>query len=239
MLCDQASACMNSVFVPDTRLEVHLEQVHARWQALRASTDLQARSGRVQAEMDPDAFDRMMTAASRAKAGGQRVLWLHRAADVVAGAVSRAKASACTKGCDHCCHIPVSVSRAEAAHLAAVSGKRMATAPAHAVRVSQELDRLQGDGAMAGASPNQWGHHIGHACPFLRHGECSVWSSRPLACRYYYSIDKDNLLCQLLPDKQGVEVPQLNVLAFTAMYWGILGLNQDVADIRDWFPDEV
>ncbi|MFC7411722.1 YkgJ family cysteine cluster protein [Hydrogenophaga atypica] len=229
---------MNSVFVPDTHLEDHLEQVHARWQALRMSTDLQARSERIQAEMDTDAFDRMMTAASRAKSGGQRVLWLHRAADVVAGAVSRSKASACTKGCDHCCHIPVSVSRAEAAHLAAVSGKRMATAPAHAVRVSQEPDRLQGDGAMKGTSPGRWEHHIGEACPFLSHGECTVWASRPLACRYYYSIDKDNLLCKLLPDKQGIEVPQLNVLAFTAMYWGILGLNQDVADIRDWFPDE-
>jgi hypothetical protein len=42
----------------------------------------------------------------------------------------------------------------------------------------------------------------------------------------------------LLPDQQGVEVPQLNVLAFTAMSWGILGLNQDAADIRDWFPSD-
>lgn len=229
---------MNSVFVSDTRLEDHLEQVHARWQALRTSTDLQARSQRIQAEMDPDAFDRMMTAASRAKSGGQRVLWLHRAADVVAGAVSRAKASACTKGCDHCCHIPVTVSRAEAVHLAAVSGKRMATAPAHAVRVSQELEQLQGDGLLEGTGRGRWEHHIGEACPFLSHGECTVWAARPLACRYYYSIDKDNLLCHLLPDKQAVEVPQLNVLAFTVMSWGILGLSQDAADIRDWFPDE-
>jgi len=60
-----------------------------------------------------------------------------------------------------------------------------------------------------------------------------------LACRYHYTIDKDNLLCYLLPDEQAVEVPQFNVLAFTAMSWGILGLNQDAADIRDWFPDEV
>ncbi len=30
----------------------------------------------------------------------------------------------------------------------------------------------------------------------------------------------------------------MNVLAFTAMSWRILGLNQDAADIRDWFPDE-
>jgi len=56
MLCGQATACMNSVFVPDIRLEDHLEQVHARWLALRASTDLQARSERIQAEMDPDAL---------------------------------------------------------------------------------------------------------------------------------------------------------------------------------------
>ena len=164
--------------------------------------------------------------------------WLHRAADVVAGAVSRAKASACTKGCDHCCHIPVTVSRAEAVHLAAVSGKRMAKAPAHAVHVSQDLEQLQGDGFLEGTGPGRWGHHIGEACPFLSHGECTVWRARPLACRYYYSIDKDNLLCHLLPDKQAVEVPQLNVLAFTAMSWRILGLNQDAADIRDWFPYE-
>jgi hypothetical protein len=62
--------------------------------------------------------------------------------------------------------------------------------------------------------------------------------ARSLACPYDYSIDKNNLLCCLLPDKQAVEVPQFNVLAFTAMSWGIPGLNQDAADIRDWFPDE-
>jgi len=229
---------MNSAFVPESSLEAHLDQVQARWDALRASNDLQARSERVQAEMDPDAFDRMMTAASRAKSSGQRVLWLHRAADVVAGAVSRAKASACKKGCDHCCHIPVSLSRSEATHLAAVSGKQMAAAPAHAVRVSSELEQLRSGIAPGGAESQRWRHHIGQACPFLSHGECSVWATRPLACRYYYSMDMDDLLCNLLPDQQGVEVPQLNVLAFTAMSWGILGLNQDAADIRDWFPSD-
>ena len=59
-----------------------------------------------------------------------------------------------------------------------------------------------------------------------------------LAVDVSYSMDMDDFLCNLLPDQQGVEVPQLNVLAFTAMSWGILGLNQDVADIRDWFPSD-
>ncbi|MDP3519798.1 MAG: YkgJ family cysteine cluster protein [Hydrogenophaga sp.] len=229
---------MNSVFVPETSLESHLDQVQARWQALRASHDLQARSERVRAEMDRDAFDRMLTAASRAKSGGQRVLWLHRAADVVAGAVSRAQAAACKKGCDHCCHIPVSLSRTEATHLAAVSGKEMAVAPAHAIRVSKELEQRRSAGAPEEGVSQRWSHHTGQPCPFLSKGECTVWSARPMACRYYYTLDTDNLLCQLVSDKNGVEVPQLNVLAFTAMSWGILGLNQDAADIRDWFPSE-
>ena len=79
----------------------------------------------------------------------------------------------------------------------------------------------------------------GAARQFLELGPHSCNAlTRPLACRYYYSMDMDDLLCNLLPDQQGVEVPQLNVLAFTAMSWGILGLNQDVADIRDWFPSD-
>lgn len=229
---------MNPVFVSEQNIADHLEEVQLRWKGLRASNELQQRVEKVQAAMDPDAFDRMLTAAKRARTGGQRVLWLHRAADVVERAVTQAMASPCLKGCDHCCHIPVSVSRAEAVHLAAVSGKQMATAPAHAVRVSKELDQLNGDGVMEGTGPGRWGHHIGQACPFLSHGECTVWAARPLACRYYYSIDKDDLLCHLLPDKEGVEVPQLNVLAFTAMSWSVLGLSQDAADIRDWFPSD-
>lgn len=229
---------MNSAFVPESSLEAHLDQVQARWDALRVSNDLQARSERVQAEMDPDAFDRMMTAASRAKSSGQRVLWLHRAADVVAGAVSRAKASACKKGCDHCCHIPVSLSRSEATHLAAVSEKRMATAPVGAVRVASELEQLRSGETPYGVDPQRWSHHVGQPCPFLRDGECTVWDARPLACRYYYTMDADNLLCRLISDKTGVEVPQFNMLAFIAMSWSVLGLNQEAADIRDWFPSD-
>lgn len=229
---------MNPVFVPDENLAAHLEQVQTRWTTLRASNELQQRAERVHEAMDSDAFDRMLTAAKRARSGGQKVLWLHRAADVVQRAVSQAKAAPCRKGCDQCCHIPVVVSRAEAAHLAAISGKSMSVTPDHAVHVSQELEQRSVDGQLETTGSDRWSHHIGQACPFLSHGECTVWAARPLACRYYYTIDKDDLLCRLLPNKLAVEVPQLNVLALTAMSWGILGLNQDAADIRDWFPSE-
>ncbi len=69
------------------------------------------------------------------------------------------------KGGAHCGHIPVSVSRAEAVHSAAVSGKRMAKAPAHAVHVSQDLEQIQGDGYLEDTGPGRWEHYIGKAAP--------------------------------------------------------------------------
>jgi Fe-S-cluster containining protein len=230
---------MNPVLVPEHHIADHRDQVRQRWEALRATGELQARADRVQATMDHGSFERMTSAATKAKAGGQRVLWLHRAADVLGRAVSQAEAAACKKGCAHCCHIPVLLSRTEAAHLAAASGKKMVATPEHVVQMAQELDRTAGKSDADSAVLDRWGHHIGRACPFLREGACSVWAARPLACRYYYSLDSDNLLCRLLPNQEGVQVPQLNVLAFTAMSWGILGMNQDAADIRDWFSDEI
>lgn len=98
---------MTPVLVPEHHIADHRDQVRQRWEALRATGVLQERADRVQASMDHGSFERMASAAAKAKACGQRVRWLHRAADVLGRAVSQAEAAACKKGCAHCCHIPV------------------------------------------------------------------------------------------------------------------------------------
>lgn len=228
---------MHPVFVPEERLAAHLEEVEQRWRELRASDVLSERAESVNRAVDHAAFERMFAAASGARSGGQRVVWLHRAADVIARGVTQAQASPCQKGCSHCCHTPVLLSRAEATYLSTVSSRKMVQTPHNAVNAEKELQRETGPANTLDGAADRWKHHTGQPCPFLKESACSVWSARPLACRFYYSLDADNLLCRLLPEHRPVEVPQLNVLLFTAMAWGVLGLRQDAADIRDWFAE--
>ena len=65
-----------------------------------------------------------------------------------------------------------------------------------------------------------------------------MWNARPLACRYHYSLDDDDLLCQLVNDDAPINVPLLNTNARKAVSLAIQGLQQEAADIRDWFPSD-
>lgn len=132
--------------------------------------------------------------------------------------------------------MPVAVSRAEASYLAKVSNRRLRESPVDAVHMAQELDALDRTPGTKHDPTAPWQRHKGVPCPFLQDNSCSNWTHRPLACRMYFSLDKDNLLCQ--PTDAGVvsDVPLLNVTARTGIYWMVLGTNQEAADIRDWFP---
>lgn len=163
------------------------------------------------------------------------MVWLYRAADVLARAVEAAQAAPCKKGCDSCCHMAVLVSRSEAEHLAEVSGRALSKDPVGAIRLDATLAESIRNEGHTKAIEESWHHHTRVACPFLHEGACSVWASRPLACRYHYSLDRDNLLCRLIESGESVDVPKLNTVASTALSLAIQGVNQDAADIRDWF----
>ena len=80
--------------------------------------------------------------------------------------------------------------------------------------------------------------HIGKACPFLKNGECAIYAHRPLACRYHYNMDDDDLLCRLEEDAEGTQVPYLN--SYSMLLPSILALMPTtISDIRDWFPTRV
>lgn len=81
---------------------------------------------------------------------------------------------ACHDGCDTCCHSLVQVNPVFAA-LAVEEARRSFDAEQFAIL----RDRL--------ASPPRF-------CPFLFDGKCSIYQSRPMVCRGYYSFDVE--LCK-------------------------------------------
>ena len=147
--------------------------------------------------------------AMGAGTASQRVMWIRRAADTLAGGYG--PVSACKPGCAHCCHIPVKISQAEAQ----VLGK--------AIRRKPVGPRQHG--------PAPADHE---ACSFLQDGRCSIYTERPAVCRYHLNMDIDDLLCRPVPGGE-VPVPYLDVRPLVIARVATGG-RIDYADIRQWFP---
>lgn len=126
---------------------------------------------------------------------------------------------ACRRGCSHCCHCAVQISKQEAELVGHSVGRAPADAP-----------------AMPDSSHVAWGYH--NPCPFLRDGACSIYEFRPLACRLLVNVDVDDLLCRLQPSiNEQVMMPQIDFRYLQETMTCIVsrdGLH--LADIRDWFP---
>lgn len=73
----------------------------------------------------------------------------------------------CTRGCYHCCNVPVAVSGIEALYIQETT-KHKVTDWSH-----QEID-----------------HDKSYDyCIFLKNGECSIYDARPAACRVFLTFD--------------------------------------------------
>jgi uncharacterized protein len=137
--------------------------------------------------------------------------------------------SACRTGCSHCCHIGVAVTRAEAELISEETRiplqDQQAQAPASAL-ATVEATRQAADELALRPRP----------CTFLsKQGRCTIYASRPLACRQLHNLDVDDLLCRLIP---GVAVPvpyadatEMEILSITTMR------DAHMADIRAWFGE--
>jgi Fe-S-cluster containining protein len=240
MLDRYSSTDVSRTSLTGTDLTTHMRLVDQRWQGLRDSSAPASRANTIHTHLDHPAFERLLNTARKARNVNQRVLWLQRAADALGRAAHASGATPCRKGCNHCCHIPVLVTRAEAALIAAATNRTLATSPRDAVVLAHQLEQLSGQSPHQDPNARRWAHHTGQACPFLDSGDgsCTVWNARPLACRYHYSLDDDDLLCQLVNDDAPINVPLLNTNARKAVSLAIQGLQQEAADIRDWFPSD-
>ena len=200
----------------------------------------QERADRVTAAVDMLSEARLRAAAKAARGSRKKLVWLQRAADVVVNAVNETRASACKGGCDHCCHIAVAVSEAEADAIAAATGISREANPVGGQTVLQSL--LDGSDEVA-AERRELANdrHSGSRCPFLgRDSRCRVYEVRPLNCRLHFSLSDDDRPCRLSGTeggRTGEEVLYLNTLERRLENARVLGVHQLVADIRAWFPD--
>lgn len=79
----------------------------------------------------------------------------------------------------------------------------------------------------------------GVPCPFLSaQGDCSIYASRPLACRRLVHLDDDALLCRLVSETglgTPVGPPTRDVRLDQAVDLQCMGPGQLLADLRDGF----
>lgn len=109
---------------------------------------------------------------------------------------------ACQKGCAHCCHVWVSASAPELFYIARIVRSRGA-ATIERLRAAHEFTKRFG---------LEERHQHPHPCAFLEQDVCSIYDSRPKACRL--AVSGDAALCarvyrQLTNEK--IPVPTLHL----------------------------
>jgi uncharacterized protein len=122
--------------------------------------------------------------------------------------------SPCARGCSHCCHTAVAISQAEAE----VIGGEIGIAPAMP-------DERRGD-------YNQYEKAFrGVPCTFLVGPECSIYESRPMACRLLYSLEANSGPCERM---ENVTKPNTRPIEFM-----LVRASKDtvLADVREFFPN--
>lgn len=167
----------------------------------------------------------LVRAAQRAPTVEQRVVWLRRAAS--AWALPMLQHAACATGCDHCCHIAVTLSDIEARVIGKAIGR--------SVRVPDDAPTIveTENGAHVPGTPAPSAGYS-DPCPFLQNHRCSIYEARPLACRAHLNLDQDDYLCRLRPDLD-ISVPYANATAIKSLYVAAQP-NARWADIRAFFP---
>lgn len=222
-------------------LPEHLERVRERWEHLEGAGHpaLLARVEHFNSHVNPEARRIAHDAAYRAQSIPAKVAWLRAdAAEVLKAA---GPVSACGRGCSHCCHIGVTVSKAEAEVIGRSIGRKVAKPPPD--RVLNMADMIEADNPrerLAKLRKQQaWlrdAYH-GQACTFLSpFGVCTIYEARPLICRWQISVDTDSMLCELVPQEvEPVRVPYLDMTDMHTVYAANFGASP-MADIRDWFP---
>lgn len=169
-----------------------------------------------------DRMEALGAQAVRAKNPAARVKALREMLDPVAVAASGL--AACHKGCGACCHVAVTITAEEAD----VIGKEIGVKPTTPARfIGPE------------ARQSTATEYYGVPCPFLVADKCSIYASRPLACRTQYNMDRDALLCTIVPGN-APKVPYLNHSQFTNVIvraFMASGTAPRFADLRDFFPN--
>lgn len=165
--------------------------------------------------------DRLLQRARVAVNVGQRVHWLHQAAD--ARTPPLALHAACLASCTRCCHIELAMTDIEALEI----GVRPSPVP-DTLLVKNAI--AQGERAALPGAPHPDGGYAAPS-PFLAGQPCSIHAWRPLMCRVPLNLDRDDLLCRLEPGP-ALPVPYADLRPLKGLYL----LAQPAARLAEFQP---
>jgi Fe-S-cluster containining protein len=148
----------------------------------------------------------------------RKVIFLKQAINVLIEATKGI--SPCAEGCAHCCHMATFITVREAEELAKASGRKMQTPDVY--DAPDAIERYQGI-----------------PCTFLKDNRCTVYNNRPIACRIHISVDRDNLLCKIIPGEE-IRTPTVNTERYNLLHLTTYKNPTEIcfADIRQFFPPE-
>lgn len=174
----------------------------------------QAKAQRIGQRLSKLNLSGLAAQAARAPHDRKKVIILRELADHLGRAA--APEAPCRKGCNHCCHIPLLMTPNEAKIIAEETGAPLAHPPLS----------IHADMSVTGAP-----------CTFLTDAGCAIYDKRPYACRIYYVLEPDNVLCELV-EGRGIEVRQYDMLHYNMALANAFGNFHDIgfADVRAFFP---
>lgn len=194
----------------------HLEQVAERQADPNMFILADRRVKAIQNTLNKKNVNAMAIALQEEQSKAGKIIWLNHIMDTLHDAAK--DFTPCKAGCSDCCSMALHITQDEANAIAKATG-RTALVPDYHENIEASIKLYEGV-----------------PCPFLVEGSCSVYDARPFACRAHYSVDKDNLLCKIIPGTS-IRTPTLNTQPFSMLF--ALAhpdpLSVRFADIREYF----
>lgn len=137
--------------------------------------------------------------------------------------------TACRTKCNHCCHIPVMLTSAEAEVISEKTGIKYERKPGISFTPEDSIKHNKVEKYLE-TRPS-----VG-PCTFLgSDGGCTIYEHRPLMCITHHSLDKTDYFCRPEVPVEFSTVPTIST-HFIHQHNAALDLNFIIADIRQFFP---
>jgi len=131
--------------------------------------------------------------------------------------------SCCSKGCSWCCNMAVGITSLDADNIYKATGIEPKEVELDVGNLSETRDE-------------QVTRYMKVPCPFLSKGECTIYESRPSACRTHFNVSKFPQVCNLEEFKDR-DVPNLDMRDLWITEAMICyKLKATMGDIRLYFP---